>query len=1150
MEDKFIEQKGIVHNATTLGSIDGQSEDLVNLRFKDGSWRSAGHGEKIYELPDDYEQIYIHTNIYRHVLGVLNGKLWWFADIDTDGNFSNREPVEICSVQGNIQISQTGHLITVIDDNSTYYILFLTEKSNYQLFNTDFNGKQTDTSLLPFVNISFRVTPKVENDEYRYIMFHDGKRLFDSETLDDSARKEEGKAGYLKVRDRLRQENSFVEPFMVCCAAKLYSGDYIFMSNPTLLVPSALSNRHVPIEGITLDSWQFDEPEVECFVGSTEHPKVFMPFTGMSGHGVVDAFEIKRDFGDGVGEYALHPQSKGRIVCLSIDTSNPSAAIKETSMPTLSDFRGTAKASQSLYPVFQNNVFGIMTKLQIKINEDVLSNYKDLVQSLCVFITKESEIFDYADMLISGRSSTDIQKIYDKSGDQYDISVQLSGLRVFPSNRNNSKIIEDLVESLFFKVSEISISEITSGTWKDVKIEEGILSNLEQQEILNIEASDLKSYRPKYSFSYNGRLHIANYVSEMFHGFPLNYFFARQQEGQFEVSYKFATSSIGTDLQSAFDNYNTLVNEIKDLTISYYIKTYIESSEGVSEVVRYTPIKEIGSFVGQTLIVGVGEGVYDLNPIISYPDSRAKSMEIYVTLSYIDAQGTIHKESYLNTFNLTSSLNYNYSYYINPSLKPIKITTKNLDEVKSLPEEKNTTEYFPNGLKVSAVDNPLFFPVETTYQVGSSEIVAMAANTKAVGTGQTGAAPLYVFSKDGLYAMFVDGSGQIAYSSARPIARDVCNNPNVTPIDEGVVFTTDRGIMNIAGENVVEIGQPLEGDFMDFSNSDDISYIKIAANAFSNPKLGNMTQFTDTDFLTFLKDSIVAYNHNERELVVSNPNKDYTFILDRQGNWSRRNHSSDQYINNYPKTYRRKGRDIFDIDKDPTETQNVFLLSRPLKLGNINFKQGHRFVARGFFDTKKTFYYQDLVGGEENENYTSIFDEISINNILFDVKYRLSYKNTGDRDIQLCIGLKREDGQSGAYLKDIFPPSNCKPNEKQTYEFTIPRRYNGYDVSRIYLFVYSGDNDVNVGEWSLESVKLEMIEGHLGVYVFGSFDGRKWAMLGGKEKKGTFSDIGCEVSRVDCRFFMYCLSGYMSTDSRIDFFELTSNGSILGNKIR
>ena len=77
-----------------------------------------------------------------------------------------------------------------------------------------------------------------------------------------------------------------------------------------------------------------------------------------------------------------------------------------------------------------------------------------------------------------------------------------------------------------------------------------------------------------------------------------------------------------------------------------------------------------------------------------------------------------------------------------------------------------------------------------------------------------------------------------------------------------------------------------------------------------------------------------------------------------------------------------------------------------------------------------------------------------------------------------------------------------------------------------------------------------MIEGHLGVYVFGSFDGRKWAMLGGKEKKGTFSDIGCEVSRVDCRFFMYCLSGYMSTDSRIDFFELTSNGSILGNKIR
>ena len=1135
MEDKFIELKGIVHNSTTLGSIDGQSEDLVNLRFKDGSWRSAGHGEKIYELPDDYEQIYIHTNIYRHVLGVLNGKLWWFADIDTDGSFSNREPVEICSVQGDVQISQTGHLITVIDDNSTYYILFSTSNETYSKFQIDMNGETSDSKIPPLGNVSFRIKPRTDNNGDVLFIRASNTANYVNGTGANGTDKGIASSTYLKVRDRLRQENSFVEPFLVCVAAKMYSGDYLYMSRPLLINPSALAYSN-SIEGISIEAWKNGTEEKSTVTSSSlnQNPITFISFE--------DMWDNVKEFTDETKQVKLKDIANKLIGISSLNGGE--AAVESVCFPTLTDCCACIQSTAGTVGVQKpQDIIGAMTNLEIYFSDYAFGTYKDLIQSVCIFVTKEIDRFDYETISSTAPYTMSFNPAYNVGGIYANYVLSK---RVKPAYKSNKEITEQISNAIFFKLSEIALDEIRIG-WNELKIEDGILSNLEQQEILELDSSSYNTYRPKYSFSYNGRLHIANYISEMFHGFPLNYFFAQQQEGQFEVSYKFATYSIGTDLQSAYDNYNTLVNEIKDLTISYYIKTHIESSEGNSEVVRYTPIKEIGSFVGQTLMVG--EGIFDLNPIISYPDSRAKSMEIYVTLSYIDTQGIIHKESYLNTFNLTSILNYNYSYYIDPSLKPIKITTKNLDEVKSLPEEKNTTEYFPNGLKVSAVDNPLFFPVETTYQVGSSEIVAMAANTKAVGTGQTGSAPLYVFSKDGLYAMFVDSSGQITYNSARPIARDVCNNEaSVTPIDEGVVFTTDRGIMNIAGERVVEIGQQLEGDFMDFSNSDDISYIKIAANAFSNTKLGSMNQFTDTDFITFLKESIVSYNHNERELVVSNPNKDYTFILDRQGNWSRRNHSSDQYINNYPKTYRRKGRDIFDIDKDPTETQNVFLLSRPLKLGNINFKQGHRFVARGFFDTKKTFYYQDSVGGEENENYTSIFLELfPANNIMFDVKYRLSYKNTGDRDIQLCVGLKRGDD---LYLHDIFPPSNCKPGEEQSYEFTIPKRYNRYDVSRIYLFVYSGDNDVNIGEWSLESVKLEMIEGHLGLYVFGSFDGRKWAMLGGKEKKGTFSDIGCEVSRVDCRFFMYCLSGYMSTDSRIDFFELTSNGSILGNKIR
>ena len=79
-EIKAISLQGIVHNATKIGVQDGQCEDLVNLRFKDGSWRTSGDGKHVFSMnyqsnvPNtsgvSYTQLFIHTNIYRHLLGV------------------------------------------------------------------------------------------------------------------------------------------------------------------------------------------------------------------------------------------------------------------------------------------------------------------------------------------------------------------------------------------------------------------------------------------------------------------------------------------------------------------------------------------------------------------------------------------------------------------------------------------------------------------------------------------------------------------------------------------------------------------------------------------------------------------------------------------------------------------------------------------------------------------------------------------------------------------------------------------------------------------------------------------------------------------------------------------------------------------------
>lgn len=368
--------------------------------------------------------------------------------------------------------------------------------------------------------------------------------------------------------------------------------------------------------------------------------------------------------------------------------------------------------------------------------------------------------------------------------------------------------------------------------------------------------------------------------------------------------------------------------------------------------------------------------------------------------------------------------------------------------------EDSAEEYFPNGMKVSKPSNPLYFPVENTYQVGSSEILAICSNAIAIGTGQTGAAPLYVFCSDGLYALFVDASGQMTYSNARVIARDVCNNPrSITPIDTGVVFTTDRGLMMIAGNEVQEIGEPAEGDVLNYAGGTELTnpqHIKFAKGALTKVAELPATLCDTTDFLTYLKDgAIVSYNHNERELIVSNPTKvtvdgvtsykyPYSYIMDRERNWSRRDYTADEYVNNYPTSYRLVNGEFYKVDEEgdndtPLEQRKeadnqFFYLSNIIKLGSIGFKEAHRFVVRGDF-------------------------------------------------------------------------------EAQTNK-------------------------------------------HIGCYILGSYDGRKWAVLGGNERTGSFTDIGCKIERTDVKFFRICLAGKVTGKTRIDYMEMSTKPSVLNTKIR
>jgi len=1078
-ENKAFALQGIVRNATKIGVQDGQSEDLVNLRYKDGAWRAAGAGELEFTLPSGspkYEEIFIHTNVYRHVLGVVynsatdkNGTLYWFANIDADGVFSSITPLELTSVYGDLTITQTGHLITIIDEKDKFeFFVFKTSTDKYVKGEVDENGERTDRSIYPFGQVHFNWHTSIDKDHvYGYYMYDGGTPVG-------------GTRSYLTVAlDELVKKNKFTKPILAVAAIELYDGSFVYASNPILINPGSYgkSNEYAIMDYVipkfkknedVANTLEFDGTENTYKISSKQDILNHVSSAQMQSEASISDVAFK-------GDVNIHYDG----TTFDVNTQDDNCVLNKKSMHFVNMVGHAITPYYNYASQLNLHNIGYAQGYDISLSLDdigIIKNNSDVFSSLCIFVTQGIDAYD-----IKGENVNDVIPYDGINRVMYTAGRNVNGSSVgYTINfarkrekwRTEDEVNYNIAHSNFYLLKRINISEIDTLQSNPIidlskKEDEGLVKALESgalSTILTSESLSRCSYLPKYSYLYNGRLHIANYKSMQFHGYPIDQFHKNNHSVKLSVGTTYPYLGLQNLVSDDDDKYQIArsklefiqgqeeperyISTIKSVGGSFaYVVTEIDTDNGTQRVVREVAVYDPSNG---------NEGYYqnnnsyfeDLDPFICFPDYRAKRMTIMVATYENGTNGA----AYSKTFNLTPHHYLNIAYYINEDLTPIKIkdwnkTEFDIDDIEIgevielvAPSEKNVTEYYPNGLKVSSTDNPMNFPVENTYQVGSAEIVAMCSNAVAVGTGQTGSAPLYVFCKDGVYALFVDSSGNMAYTNARVIARDVCNNArSVTPIDDGVMFSTDRGLMLIAGEQVQEIGQPLEGDWCKFTTSSNTyEYDTVLCRAYGVAvgsesvvnKLADLgsTTMVNENFLSYLKGAVINYNHNERELMVTNPSKSYSFIMDRNGQWSRVNYSADEYVNNYPTSYRVKDKKFYQVDKQSDVDNKVFVLSKALKLDSIGFKELHRFVVRGYFETLASKY--------------------------------------------------------------------------------------------------------------------------LGLYVYGSYDGRRWSLLGVQEKTGKFTDIGCLVERTDCKFFRYALAGQITKDSRLDYIELSSKQSRLSTKIR
>lgn len=454
--------------------------------------------------------------------------------------------------------------------------------------------------------------------------------------------------------------------------------------------------------------------------------------------------------------------------------------------------------------------------------------------------------------------------------------------------------------SLFYKIGEFSLTGEFKLTQKDFSKD-----MLATNTTLADDSGTHNILIPQMFYVYNARLHIANYMQKLFEGYNKDYLYDVNNEtlgtGNITIGFAIRTSSGNKYVQIEFSNVN---------------------------IPKYFP-----SF-------------------IMYPDARAYSMSVYIRYNSI-------RKSVMYDLNQHDMLNLSYHFSGTSD-------DADLDDIESWGNSStyihsNDPEEVKNVLKVSNLNNAFFFPADQTYQF-NTEIIGMQSNVVAMSQGQFGYFPLYVFTKEGIFAMQVATSGDIVYSSvSAPVTRDVCNNPDsICGLDQMVAFSTDRGLMVINGSQVQLISEEMKGYLPSCFDSSNILY-EIISFSGMNECLENV-KFED-----FLVDCKIGYNYRRNEIIVSNGTYNVCFVYSiDSSSWYKISRNIGTIVNAFPYMWTVSGNYIYDLNNLTRNSADIAIITRPMKFGGLARKKIIQAALRGVIYHKPGYEKGEERTGTDN----------------------------------------------------------------------------------------------------------------------------------------------------------------------------------------
>lgn len=360
---------------------------------------------------------------------------------------------------------------------------------------------------------------------------------------------------------------------------------------------------------------------------------------------------------------------------------------------------------------------------------------------------------------------------------------------------------------------------------------------------------------------------------------------------------------------------------------------------------------------------------------ISYPDPRCSKVDIecyeceYVSKDVVKVGLLVGRKSM--AMKEHPNLNVSYAFWgMGTPLSSILDGTGS-----SLADESETRRIDEtNRMIQSEVDNPFVFPAGNRFSF-SGTVYGIATTTKALSTGQFGQYPLYVFTSDGIWALGTAADG--TFSSVSPLSRETCSSPDtITPIDQSIVFVTEKGVMLLHASDITELSQDMNGRHYSVEKQVEALLSGSRWSRFS----GILSD--DTPFMEFVSKSRIAYDYTGARLIFfseEDPAYQYVYMI-KTGTWHKQSIIVSgavpvlkRVLNSYPDCYISAagpdGRSMLlnlstPFDVRSRDRMAGVLVSRPFDLDNPDvMKVINRLRIRGNFSDGAVKYI--LLGSQD-----------------------------------------------------------------------------------------------------------------------------------------------------------------------------------------